>query len=353
MQIYQRLFHTAAACLSFGATAACALDIATYAPGAKIENTQEARALLNAYDTRQTQPWIEPSASAIPSGEQGELIRYGIDLLTDTSRRIGPLVADKSMRHSRNNLNCVSCHQAGPSGLPGTKQYSLPFVNVVNDYPKLDIKNMKITSLEMRIAGMLGAGESPIKPDSREMQAMVAYMAWLGSQAKAGMQMQGTGLKENLKMPARAADPVRGGKLYDAKCASCHGPAGLGIKNADFATSGGYQFPPIAGDDTYDDGGHMYMVPLMTRFLYVNMPLGATAKQPQLTVQDAYDIAAYVNSDLPRRHNPGRIHAYPDPAFRPKGFAIHEHYPNSAAYRRARFGPNGEFPQKRLRGSGP
>ncbi|MNE54515.1 hypothetical protein D3C80_1492980 [compost metagenome] len=103
----------------------------------------------------------------------------------------------------------------------------------------------------------------------------------------------------------------------------------------------------MAGDDTYDDGGHMYMVPLLTRFIHANMPLGSSAAAPQLTVEEAYDIAAYINSELPRRHAPQRVGAYPDSAFRPAGFAIPEHFPNDPeGYRRARFGPFVEEPHQ-------
>jgi cytochrome c len=84
----------------------------------------------------------------------------------------------------------------------------------------------------------------------------------------------------------------------------------------------------------------MVMVPLLTRFLRSNMPLGASADQPLLSVDDAYDIAAFVNTELPRKHSTTRPAPYPDPRFRAIGFAIPENFPgDDAAYRRARLGP--------------
>ena len=88
------------------------------------------------------------------------------------------------------------------------------------------------------------------------------------------------------------------------------------IQNPDFAAGGGYQFPPIAGDDSYNDGGHMAQIPLFARFIYGYMPQGATLKHPIITPQNAIDIAAYVNTVLPRKHDPNRNTYYPNPNFK-------------------------------------
>lgn len=307
-------------------------------PEGHIDSTDAVR-LLSDYQARPVQPWRLPDPAAIPQGAEGQRIRAGMALLQQTARLAGPLAADPSKRFSRNNLNCVNCHQAGPSGLPGSKPYGLPLVNAINDYPKLDPKSMRMITLGQRVAGMFGKGEVALTEQTPELQAILAYLRWLGSETEPGKAMTGSGLMD-VALPERSADPERGRGLYAALCAQCHGPRGEGMPAADFALGGGYLFPPLAGDDTYDDGGHMYMVPLLTRFIHANMPLGSSAEAPQLKVGEAYDIAAYINSELPRRHAPGRIGAYPDPAFRPAGFAIPEHFPGDPeGYRRARFGP--------------
>ncbi len=303
-------------------------------------DTVRAMQLLKREAALPVRPWTEPDPAAIPAGDAGNAIRYGKALLTRTSTLIGPNAPDPARRFAGNNLNCVHCHAVGPSGLPGTKPYSLPLVNVVNEYPKLDIKSMKVITLEARIAGMIGKGPAGAIPaDGPEMQAILAYLKWLGRGGKPGTRMAQTGLDE-VAMPSRAADVGRGESLYRTHCLSCHQPDGTGIKAPDFASGGGYSFPPIAGNDSYDDGGHMAMVPLLTRFLAANMPYGSTKRSPRLTVDEAYDIAAYVTNNLPRRHNPGRTRSYPAEALRPGGFVIPEHFPgDDAAYQRARFGP--------------
>lgn len=315
-------------------------DVKKYPIGMKIQDHNTAKMLVEKMENRAEQPWLESKANEIPKGKEGDLIRYGMQLLSNTSELIGPNTPNQSLRFSGNNLNCTTCHQTGPSGLPGTKKYSAPWTNVINDYPQLDKKTMTVFSLEMRIQGMLGKGQKTIKNDSKEMKAMVAYMMWLGRKAKPNQNMIGTKLNGNIILPNRPADPIKGKTLYAAHCVACHGDQGLGAKKPNFDNGGGYTFPPIAGGDTYDDGGHMFMIPLMTAFLYNNMPQGASYEKPLLSVSDAYDIAAYVNSNLFHNHNRNRSGMYPNPAFRPEGFAIKEYFENDeTGYERARFGP--------------
>ena len=339
MSLRRRLVH--AGCLLLGILgAARAFDIAPHHVGDSLD-TAAAQALMARYDTRPRQAWREPDESRIPAGAEGAQIRDGIDLLRHTSRRVGPLAPDAGKRMNWVNLNCVNCHQAGPSGLPGTRQFTLPLVNAVNDYPKFDPKSGKLISLEQRALGMFGAGSVPIKADTPEFQAIMAYLAWLARDSRPGEAMDGTGLMA-LPPVERAADPARGRALFEAQCQVCHGADAAGRRNTDFAAGGGYQFPPLAVDDTYDNAGHMFAVPLLARFIAASMPLGASADQPRLTPAEALDIAAFVNDDAtPRRRNPNRAKLYPDAALRPQGFAIPEHFVGRPpeAYRQAKFGP--------------
>ena len=98
----------------------------------------------------------------------------------------------------------------------------------------------------------------------------------------------------------------------------------------------------ILGDDTYDNGGHMFAVPLLARYIAASMPLGASHDKPQPTTEEALDIAAFVNDDAtPRRRNANRVKLYADAALRPQGYAIPEHFSDQSpeAYQRAKFGP--------------
>jgi cytochrome c len=297
----------------------------------------EAQAELAARSARPVQPWPDalPTLENVPNDAQGKWIRRGIDLLTRTSELIGPNV-DEAHRIGSININCVSCHPRGSTGLPGTMRDHLPWVNVVHDYPRVEVKTMKRLTLQDRVRGMFGGGRGKLTDDSNEMRAIVAYFEWLGRLVRPGHRLDGSGLA-HVPPLARAADPVRGEAVYASRCTACHQADGRGIQNEGFARGAGYQIPPLAGDDTYGDGAHMYLVPVLARFLVGYMPLGAI--EP-LATEDAYDVAAYVNDVLPRPHSALRARLYPEPALRPPYFSIPENFRGDArAERRAKFGP--------------
>ena len=58
----------------------------------------------------------------------------------------------------------------------------------------------------------------------------------------------------NVKEPARAADLGHGKQVYTQVCAACHGADGLGQRAA---TGAGYQFPPLWGPDSFNNGAGM------------------------------------------------------------------------------------------------
>ncbi|KAB8033702.1 c-type cytochrome [Fluviispira multicolorata] len=315
-------------------------DLKKYPLGTKITNINEAKSLVEKIEKRKKQAWIEPNKNELPKGKEGELIRYGIELVTNTSQLIGPKAKKKELRISANNLDCVHCHQVGLSGLPGTKKYSIPWINSKNEFPQLDIKSMTVKSIETIIRGMLGTTPQKMSNNTKEMKAIVAYINWLGKKTQLNMNMENTKLDNRFNLPKRASNPIKGKALYNTLCSSCHGIEGLGLKKADFEQGGGYQFPPVAGDDTYSDGGHMYMIPLLTSFLYTNMPMGATHDNPILKIDDAYDISSYINNNLKRKHDSNRMVLYPFKELRPEGFAIPEHFKNSnQEFEKAKFGP--------------
>ena len=315
-----------------------AFDVSPHKAGDSL-NTEQARELVSRYKARPVQPWREPKESDIPAGAEGQAIREGLALLRNTSQRVGKLASDPAKRMTWNSLNCVNCHQAGASGLPGTKPFALPLVNAVNDYPKYDIKSGKIVSLEQRVIGMFGPGAVPVK-GSGELKSILAYLGWLARGTAPGSAMERTGLQP-MPAVARAADPAMGAKLYAAQCSSCHGANAMGLKKPDFDKGGGYLFPPIAGDDSYGNAGHMFAVPLLAPYIRGPKPLGTDPDKPALTPAQALDIAAYLNDDaMPRPKSANRQGLYPDRAFRPQGFAIPEDFPGRHAdYLRAKNGP--------------
>jgi thiosulfate dehydrogenase len=99
----------------------------------------------------------------------------------------------------------------------------------------------------------------------------------------------------------RAADPARGREVYAETCAVCHGPDGAGRRVGKAGDTEGYAFPPLWGPDSYNDGAGMARLGVAASFVHSNMPNGTTWRQPALSTEDAWDVAAFVNAQ-PRPH---------------------------------------------------
>jgi thiosulfate dehydrogenase len=131
-----------------------------------------------------------------------------------------------------------------------------------------------------------------IDSNSREMQAFVAYLQWIGKNVKKGTKPKGSGIEE-LAFLNRPADTLKGKALFAAKCQVCHGTDGLGKLNR---TGNGYTYPPLWGDHSYNIGASIYRLSKFAGFIKNNMPFGADYQNMQLTGEQAWDIAAFVNS---------------------------------------------------------
>ena len=114
---------------------------------------------------------------------------------------------------------------------------------------------------------------------------MMAYMSWLSTGVPVGVSVAGRGFEkfDNALLPDRA----HGKQIYAAQCASCHGADGQGTRNAE----GGYAFPPVWGDDSFNVGAGMARMYTAAAFVKHNMPLGQGGT---LSAQQALDVAAYL-----------------------------------------------------------
>jgi thiosulfate dehydrogenase len=92
-------------------------------------------------------------------------------------------------------------------------------------------------------------------------------------------------------------DPVNGKKQFATKCVFCHGAEGQGTMAA----------PPVWGPHSYNIAAGMARVSVAASFIKSNMPRGWGWT---LTDDEAYDVAAYVNSQ-PRPDFPGKQHDWP------------------------------------------
>ena len=222
----------------------------------------------------------------------GRLARYGKELTERTFAHIGPEVKNPKMRFAGNNLACVSCHQAG-----ATKKFAIPWVGVHSSFPQYRGREDDVSTVAERVNGCMerSMAGKPLPLDSREMKAFETYIHFLSRGVPTGAKVEGQGLPP-YKAPNRRADIVAGEKVYAAKCASCHGANGQGARNGPAGSATGYAFPPLWGQDSFNNGAGMGRLLFATAFIKTNMPLGAAHGQPQLTDDEAYDVAAFVLS---------------------------------------------------------
>ena len=236
--------------------------------------------------------WTPPDLSKLPDTPDGKLIKKGHALLTETYAHIGPEVTDVAKRYAGNNLSCQSCHLQG-----GAQPYSMPYLGVWGSFPQYRARENEVSTLEERINGCMqrSMNGKPLPLDSSEMKAMLAYMKWLSTGVPVGANLVGAGTL-SVKEPGRAADPKRGAGIYAENCAACHGENGQGVRVGSAGDARGYQFPPLWGPDSYNNGAGMYRLLTAAGFIRNNMPFGTTYKDAVINDDDAYDVAAYVNS---------------------------------------------------------
>jgi thiosulfate dehydrogenase len=189
-------------------------------------------------------------------------------------------------------MNCQNCHLNA-----GTQPYGNNYGSVASTYPKYRGRSGAIEDIYKRVADCFERSLNGVAPKvgSKEMEAIVSYINYVGSNVKKGDKAKGSGIYE-VALLDRAADPAKGKILYAAKCVSCHQADGSGMVNADGVS---YQYPPMWGDHSYNHGAGLYRLSRFAGYVKANMPLGATYKAPLLSDEEAWDLAAYVNS-MPR-----------------------------------------------------
>jgi thiosulfate dehydrogenase len=238
-----------------------------------------------------TQNWAAPDSNAIPKNQTGDQIRYGKLLLAHTAEYFGP---NGKIAHLSNGMNCQNCHLEG-----GSRLFANNYSVVAATYPKMSFRSGKVQPISQRITDCFNRSLAGKVPDTngKEVQAMIAYMKWIGHGVKKGAKLKGTAT-EKLPYLTVAADPLKGQAVYIAKCKVCHGANGEGLLATDKSA---YSYPPLWGPNSYNDGAGMYRIGNLAGFVKNNMPFGATYKSPQLSNEEAWNVAAFINSQ-PRPH---------------------------------------------------
>jgi thiosulfate dehydrogenase len=239
--------------------------------------------------------WQAPNWSEVDQEGNADQIKYGKELIANTSEYLGP---NGKVKKISNGLNCQNCHlQAGT--VPLGNNYSA----AASTYPKVRGRSGNEEDLQLRINGCFqrSLNGEVLANDSKEMEAMMAYMNWLGKDVPKGEKPTGAGIYE-VPLLDRAADPIRGKIVYDKQCVVCHGNDGQGVMKAD---GSGYTYPPLWGDRSYNQKAGLFRMSRFAGYVKANMPFGITYENPILSDEESWDVAAYVNSlDRPDRDFP-------------------------------------------------
>ena len=220
-----------------------------------------------------------------PDLPDGGVIAYGYELVARTYGAIGPEVADPARRFAGNNLACQNCHLD-----VGTNRSGLPLVGVYKIYPRFLERDQRVVSLTDRLNECMTRSMNGRKlpDDSPEVTALLAYLRFIGDPPAIAM------------LPADAAplapDAGRGAEVFATICAACHQADGLGKRVGSANDGRGYVFPPLWGPDSFNDAAGMDEYRNIVGFVRRNMPRGVDPRHPQLTLQQEWDVAAFVRS---------------------------------------------------------
>lgn len=218
--------------------------------------------------------------------EQQKLVKYGKELVAHTSEYLGP---KGSVASISNGMNCQNCHLNA-----GTQPWGNNYFAVEANYPKFRERSGAVENQVKRVNDCFerSLNGKALDSSSREMRAILAYIKWLGTDVAKKKTPKGSGIFR-LKGLKRANDPTKGYLIYEQKCQSCHQANGEGL----MAENGkSYTYPPLWGKHSYNVGAGLYRISNFAGYIKYNMPLGATYERPQLTDEEAWDLASFVNS---------------------------------------------------------
>jgi thiosulfate dehydrogenase len=230
--------------------------------------------------------WKAANTSLIEDSLLRVKVEYGKELIAHTAKFLGP---NGTIAKLSNGMNCQNCHLDA-----GTATFGNNYGSVASTYPKFRARSGSVEDIYKRINDCFerSLNGKSLDTNSNEMQAIKAYIEFIGSNVKKGEKAEGSGLKE-MKYLGRAANPENGKLVYVTKCQSCHQKNGEGTLTVDKTE---YTYPPLWGNQSYNDGAGLYRISNFAKYVKSNMPLGATHENPQLSDEEAWDVAAFVNA---------------------------------------------------------
>lgn len=222
--------------------------------------------------------FVPPLAANAPADVQGDAIRFGERLLTNT--------AEAAPGHVGNGLACRNCH-LDSGRQPGAAPLWAAFVN----FPAYRKKNQEINSFQKRVQDcfLYSMNGKPPALGSPELLAIESYAAYMAVGLPSGVSPAGRGFPP-LAAPALPPEDARGAAVYAEHCVACHGEQGAGQ-----IIDGVPVYPPLWGANSYNWGAGMATIDKAAAFIQANMPQGL---ERSLTPQQAWDVAHFIDGKV-------------------------------------------------------
>jgi thiosulfate dehydrogenase len=238
-------------------------------------------------EANQEYVWSVPDIYKLGQGPEQDLIRYGRELVAHTAYYLGP---KGKIAAITNGMNCQNCHLNA-----GTKFLGNNYSGVYPTYPKFRARSGTLENIYKRVNDCIERslnGTQTLDTNSREMQAFYAYIKWLGENVPKEIRPKGAGIRD-LPFPGKAADPGIGKVVYMQQCQRCHGATGEGVPEPH---TGAYLYPPLWGANSYTTAAGLFRLSRFAGFVRDNMPFDAPHNTSFLSDEEAWDVAAFVNS---------------------------------------------------------
>lgn len=208
-----------------------------------------------------------PADSLIPNDAMGAAIRRG--------RAIAIATRDSMHLDRSGALRCVSCHLDA-----GTKRGALPWVGAYARYPRVDARGGVQTVHErVNVCLRRNLRAPSLRPDHPQMEALVAYVAFLSRGVRLGGQVEGQG---DDTVTVRAGDAKEGAKVWKTRCVACHGINGQGTP------TGG----PVWGRRSFTMASELASWATFAGFLRGHMSF--EGRRSLLTDQEVANVTSYV-----------------------------------------------------------
>lgn len=244
--------------------------------------------LIGCFTFAQSQPLV------YPEGDIGEMVKLGEAIIKNTDTH--PLTKD--LVH--NKLKCVNCHLAGADMHPGSAPSMGTLAGIAVRFPLYNKREKVVLTLQDRIDNCFMRSMDGTRPiiDSEASMAMLTYITWLSTgntidinpaTSKAPNYSKVIQKFTEIQKKASHENFKNGKKVFDMKCAACHGANGAGVAT----------FPPLWGKGTdgkwlsYNTGAGMSKLDKSAAWIQQNMPM---YQANTLSDQDAADVAIYINS---------------------------------------------------------